>query len=309
MSSVSPRSKCFLSLCLSLAALLAIPSPAQAIATATSPALPANHISPVMGFNFVLDYTAQHNSATGWATIVTPGLSYRFNRHLSINASVPWYTSVRAFIPRRVAGVLTYPLETAHNLLGDTTVSGQLEAPRNNFTYELTTTVGLNTGNAQYGLSAKTTTYNFTNHFDYSIGPFTPDIEVGIGNNSALATPAVRRIYTAVGPIANFQAGTAIDLPWRLSLDLEAYEELPIGNQNVYGTVTRKRKNGKTVTRQVLQGTGAAEDNGFTSEFDVPLGRYLMLNGSYDRSLIQGLDTASVGITWMLRAPKIPKIE
>ena len=215
----------------------------------------------------------------------------------------------QAFVPVRSGGVLTYPLESARNLLGDAAVSGQVEAAHNDFSYLLTTTVGFDTGNALYGLSAKTTTYNFTNHFDYSLGPFTPDVELGVGDNSALATPAVRRIYTAVGPLANFQAGTAIDLPGRLSLDLEAYEELPIGNQNVYGTVTRKNKKGKTVTKQVLEGTGAAEDNGLTAEFDVPLGRFLTVNGSYARSLIQGLDTASFGITWMARAPKIPKID
>ena len=283
---------------------------AQAVATAGyTPATPDLHVSPVMGPNFSLNYVAQHNSVTGWAQIVTPDFSWRFNRLLSVDASVPWYTSVNAFIPTRVAGVLTYPLDSAHNLLGDTNLSAHLEAAHADLTYLLTTTVGFNTGNAQYGLSAKTTTYNFTNHLDYSIGPFTPDIELGFGDNSALATPAVRRIYTAVGPVANFQAGGNIDLPLNLSLDLEAYEELPIGNQNVYGTVTRKNKKGQTVTRQVLQGTGAAEDNGFTSELDLPLGHYLALNASYDRSLIQGLDTTSFGITWTARSPRIPKID
>jgi hypothetical protein len=300
-------------LALSLAALFATGSArAQAAATATAeytPVAPDLHVSPVMGFNFVLDYTAQHNSATGWAQIVTPDLLYRFNRHLSVTASVPWYPSIKAFIPTTKAEVTTYPLDSAHNLLGDATLAGQLEAEHNTFSYLFTTTVGFDTGNAQFGLSAKTTTYNFTNHLEYAIGPFTPDIELGYGDNSALATPALKRIYTAVGAIANFQAGTDIDLPFNLSLDLEAYEELPIGNQNVYGTVTRKNKKGKTVTKQVLEGTGAAEDNGFTSELDIPLGHYLTLNGSYDRSLIQGLDTAAVGLTWMARAPKIPKID
>ena len=74
------------------------PVAAQAVATASTgytPATPDLHISPVMGPNFTLDYTAQHNSATGWANIVTPDLSWRFNRYLSVNASVPWYASVK----------------------------------------------------------------------------------------------------------------------------------------------------------------------------------------------------------------------
>jgi len=299
--------------CISLALVVAARGvSAQAIAAGTasaSPAMPSLHISPVMGFNFSIDYTAQHNSATGWANIVTPELSYRWNRYLSADTSVPWFATLKAFVPVKTGTTTTDELESGNSLLGDTDVSGHLELAHKDLTYLLTTSVGFSTGNTRYGLSANTTTYNITNHFDYSVGPFTPDIEIGEGDNSTLANQTVRRIYTAVGPLANFQVGSAIDLPWNMSLDLEAYEELPIGNQNVYGTVTTKSKKGKTVTKQVLQGTGEAEDNGFTSELDVPLGHYVMLNGSYARSLIQGLDTASIGMTWTLRAPKIPKID
>ncbi len=298
------------SLTLAIMASIPVHGTAQAVATAGySPAVTDLHVSPVMGPNFSIDYTAQHNSATGWSNVITPDLSWRFNRHLSVNASVPWYASVNAFIPTRVGATVTYPLDSARHLLGDTNLAGHLEAAHSDLTYLLSSTVGFATGNARYGLSANTTTYNFTNHFDYSLGPFTPDIEFGFGNSSSLANQTVRRIYTAVGPLANFQAGSSIDLPFNLSLDLEAYEELPVGNQNVYGTVTRKNKKGKTVTKQVLEGTGVAEDNGFTSELDIPLGRFFVLNGSYDRSLIQGLDTAGIGITWTARAPKIPKLD
>jgi hypothetical protein len=240
---------------------------------------------------------------------VTSDLSYRLNRHLSADVSVPWFATLKAFVPVKSGATTTTALESGRSLLGDTNVSGHLELAHKNLSYMLTTSVGFDTGNTRYGLSANTTTYDITNHFDYSIGPFTPDIEFGEGDSSTLANQTVRRIYTAVGPLANFQAGTSIDLPLNMSLDLQAYEELPIGNQNVYGTVTRKSKKGKTVTKRVLEGTGEAEDNGFTGELDVPLGHYIMLNGSYARSLIQGLDTASFGMTWTMRAPKIPKID
>lgn len=270
--------------------------------------LPAIHITPVMGFNLSLDYTAQHNSATGWANIVTPDLSFRFNRHISVDASVPWYATLNANVPVTQAGVTAYPLKSATNLLGDAELGGHLLFQPRKLTYLLNTTVGLNTGNVRYGLSANSTTYNFTNHLDYELGPFTPDIEVGYGDSSALANPRVHKSYVAVGSIANFQVGTWIDLPFNLGLDLEAYEDLPVGNQNVYGTITRKNKKGKLVTRQVLQGAGAAEDNGFNTELDIPVGHHVLLNGTYERSLIQGLDTASAGVTFTLRAPKIPVI-
>jgi hypothetical protein len=266
------------------------------------------HISPVIGFNFSLEYSAQHNSSTGWANIVTPDLSYRFNRHLSVDASIPWYPTLNANIKATKAGVTTYPLESGRNLLGDANLGGHLQFEPGKSMYLLNTTVGLDTGNDRFGLSADATTYNFTNHFERELGPFTPDIEVGFGNSSALANQGVRKSYVAVGSIANFQVGTSIDLPFNFGLDLEAYEDLPVGNQNVYGTITRKNKKGKTVSKQVLEGTGVAEDNGFNSELDLPVGHHVIVNGTYERSLIQGLDTVSVGVTLTLRAPKIPTL-
>ncbi len=263
------------------------------------------HVSPVMGWNFSLDSTGQHNSATGWAEIITPDVSFRFNRHFSLSSSVPWYASVNAFVSVKAKGVTTYPLQSGKNLLGDANVAGHFEASHKDLSDLLIATVGFNTGNYRFGLSSNTTTYNVTNHLEYQAGVFTPDIEFGEGDSTTLANQNVRRIYSAVGPLANFQAGTWIDLPHNLGLDIEAFEELPIGNQNVYGTVTRKGKKGKTTTKQVLEGTGAAEDNGVTAEFDVPIGKHLRLVGSYDRSFVQGLDTASAGMTWTMRAPKL----
>lgn len=307
----TPLASIFLFSCLGfLTSLYAVPAcRAQATPVVESESVhPDIHISPVIGFNFSLDYTGQHNSATGWATIVTPTLSYRFNRHLSVDASVPWYATLNANVATTKAGVTTYPLKSGTNLLGDTDIVGHLEFVPRKLVYQLNTTVGLDTGNYRYGLSANTTTYNITNHADYELGPFTPDLEFGFGNSSALANTHVRKAYTAVGPLANFQAGTWIELPFNMGLDLEAYEDLPVGNQNVYGTITKKNKKGKTVTKSILEGTGVAEDNGFNTELDLPLGHHFLLNGTYERSLVQGLDTVSAGITWTLRAPKIPTL-
>lgn len=266
------------------------------------------HVTPVMGMNFAVDYAAQHNSATGWANIVSPDLSYRFSRHFSIDASVPWYPTVNANVATTKAGVTTYPLKSGRDLLGDASLAAPVEFQPHKFTYLLTPTVSFPTGSYHYGLSANTVTYNVTAHAERSFRVFTPDVEAGFGDSSALANPSVRKAYTAVGSIANFQLGTVIDLPFNLGLDLEAYEDLPVGAQNVYGTITKKHKHGKTVTTQVLDGTGVAEDNGFNTELDLPIGHHVMLVGSYERSLIQGLDTVSVGVLFTLRSPKIPVI-
>lgn len=262
-------------------------------------------VSPVKGFNFAMSYNAQHNSATGWANVVGPTLSYRINRNFALAASTLWYPSLNAYVLKGTGTSATYTLKPVRNVLGDTSVNGSYQLALGDLSYIVTATGGFPTGNAIYGLSANTMTYNVTHHFDYSLGPFNPDVEMGIGDSSSLANRTVRKAYTASGTIANFQAGTSIDLPWHMSLDLEAYENLPIGDQNVYGTVTTKNKKGVTVTKQVLQGKGLVEDNGFNTEFDVPLGPRLTLQGMYERSLRQGLDSAAFGLTWTLRAPTV----
>jgi len=304
------RGKIVLCLCLlAVASACAAQSPGASPGTGGAPAAPvqagglAETVPQVNGFNFTLDSTSQHSSVTGWSNVWTPELSFRFNSHFSVAAGIPWFLSDKAFVPVTVKGVTTTPLQQANSVIGDLTAAGTYELVNGDFGYNAVVTVGFATGNSLYGLSANTTTYNITNHFEYSIGPFTPDIELGVGNSSNLVNQDIKKAYTAVGSLANFQAGTWIDLPWKLGLDLEAYEALPIGNQNIYGTVTKKTK-GKTTKTTVLESTGVAEDNGFTTELEVPIVPHLVLSGEYDRSLRQHDDIASISITYVFRAAK-----
>ncbi len=79
-------------------------------------------------------------------------------------------------------------------------------------------------------------------------------------------------------------------------LDMEAYEALPIGDQRIYGTITRRKK-----TFQVLEGTGVAEDNGFNVSLLVPLLRHVSLLGFYTRSLRQHEDAVGFSFTYVMR--------
>jgi hypothetical protein len=270
--------------------------------------LPDIHITPVMGLNISVDYEAQYNSATQWANIISPDISFRFNRRLSVDASVPWYATVNANIRTTRAGVTSYPLKPGRDLLGDASAAAHLEFQPHKSLYLLTPTVAFPTGNSRYGLSADATTYNITGHAEHEIGVFTPELEAGFGNSSSLANQTVHKAYTAVGSMANFELGTSIDLPLNLDVVVEAYEDLPVGAQNVYGTITKRHGHGKGVTTQVLQGAGVAEDNGFNAEVDLPVGHHILIDSSYEHSLIQGVDIASVGVIFTLRSPKIPVI-
>jgi hypothetical protein len=260
--------------------------------------------APLARLNFSANGTSQHDSTTGWANIVTSDLSFRFNRYFSVDANVPWYLTLQAYVPTTVNGVTTYSLKQIHDVMGDATSSGRFEASSEDFGYKSAITVGYATGNSQYGIGAKSTTYNFNNHLEYSVGPFTPDVEIGVGNSSALTNHFVRKAYTAVGELANFQAGTSIDLTKKVSLDVEAYESMPVSIQSVFGTIERAGKNGRARGKQVLQGTGTAEDNGFSAELSIPLTSNLALSGQYNRSLRQASDIAGVSITWTLHAPE-----
>lgn len=259
---------------------------------------------PVKGFNFTYTSLTAHSSLTGWSEVWTPDLSFRFGKHYAFEVNVPWYLSIKNFVAVTTKGATTYPIRQTSNVMGDTTIAAHLDFPRGKFAENFVASGSFPTGNVQFGLSSRTETYNLTNHMEYAIGRFTPDIEIGEGDASSLAQRDVKTSFITVGPLMNFQAGSYIDL-WRgAGFDLEAYENLPMGNQKVYGTVIVTGKNGKKTTKQVLEGTGVAEDNGFNSALYLPCGPHFTLVGNYDRSLIQHIDTASMGFVWTLRVPK-----
>ncbi|MDE3187720.1 MAG: hypothetical protein KGM96_09385 [Acidobacteriota bacterium] len=268
----------------------------------------AGHVVPAQavltGPNLSVSYAAQHDSTTGWANVLTPDFSYRFGRHASVDVNVPWYLTLQAYETTTVRGTTTTTLTQANNVLGDTTAALHFQASGGNLSYIATLAGGLPTGDKSLGVSTGSATYNFTQHVDYSIGPFTPDVEFGVGDSTILASHFLRKSYAAVGALANFQVGTSVDLPGKLSLDAEAYEAMPLAAQTVFGTIMGRGGSGKARSKQVLQGAGVAEDNGFTVELDVPLTARLNLAGTYGHSLIQQADIAGVSLTWTLRSAR-----
>ncbi len=80
-----------------------------------------------------------------------------------------------------------------------------------------------------------------------------------------------------------------------MSFETDAYEQLPIGDQKIYGP----SRNGKAT---VVTGHNVTEDNGFTNSLDVPLNRHFTLSGYYSRSLRLHTDTTAVGLSYVLRS-------
>jgi hypothetical protein len=288
----------------------AVPTPGtpSAAVTAATPAMPGTTETPFSGLNLSLNENLEHDSSTGWSDSLTPDVSLRLGKHFSFDANVPWFLSLAAYVPTTVNGVTTTTLGQIHNVIGDASATAHFGASQNDFNYSAGAVVGFSTGDKSLGIGAGSTTYHFGNHAEYSIGPFTPDIEAGIGNSSAFANPTVHKSYTAVGGMANFQAGSSIDLPMKLSLDLEGYESMPVQLQSIFGTIRRRGNHNHAGGKKTVQGaTGSGEDNGITADLGFPLTRKVTFSASYDRSFIQADDIVGFSLNWTLRTPK--KIE
>ncbi len=255
------------------------------------------------GYNVSLNTTSQHDSSNGWSSLLTPDFAYRFNRHFSVDADIPIYIYIVPYVQTGTAAKPAYKYEEKNHAPGDAEINGRFETHHESLDYLLTATMGLPTGNRNYGLGAGQVTYSVNNHIEHSFDIFTPDIEVGVSDSSSLVS-SVAKPYVAVGTLGNFQAGTVVDLPLHASFDAEAYEELPLTKTIIYSTTGKGKKKVTTATNE-----GAAEDNGFTTELDVPLNRHTVLTGFYNRSLRNKIDTAGFGITFLLKPAPVQRTE
>jgi hypothetical protein len=276
---------------------------AQAIPTASSDATstitngagPAGIIPATHGFNASLGTTAQHDSSNGWSSLLTPGIAYRFSRFFSLNASVPIYSSINVETNTGAKANPVYTSTTKHGALGDAALSALIQTHPNPFDYSAAFSIGLPSGNSAYGLGAGQTTYDLNNHIEKSFGIFTPNIEAGIANSNSLITTRVHKSYTTVGTLAHFQVGTSVDLPFNMSFEADAYEQLPLVASTIYSTTARGRKKATTATTG-----GSAEDNGLITSLDIPLNGHVTLSSFYNRSIRSRDDIAGFSLTFLL---------
>ncbi len=306
MTFVAPRTGLFF-----LALIGCLASPLASIHAQATPAIDkadedldsgANgDIPAVKGFNASLNTSSQHDSSNGWSSVFTPGIAYRFTRHFSVDASTPIYIYLVDYTQKGTAAKPVYVYQTEHHAPGDTSLTGHFETHHELLDYAFSATLGLPSGNKDYGLGAGQVTYSLNNHIEHGFDFFTPDIELGFGDSSSLATSAVRKSYVAVGKIAYFQAGLGFDLPHHINFDAEAYEELPVASTTIYSTTGKGKKKVTTATNE-----GAAEDNGFNTSLDIPLSRHTVLTGFYNRSLRNKIDTAGFSFTFLLRPAPLP---
>jgi hypothetical protein len=267
----------------------------------TNDAGPSGIIPFTRGFNASLGASSQYDSGNGWSTILTPGVAFRFNPLLSLNASIPIYASINVETNTGTKNKPVYSSATEHGTPGDASLAASLAAHPFLLDYNAAFTLGLPSGNTAYGIGAGKTTYDINNHFEKSFGIFSPDIEFGIGTSSSLILPRVRKSYTSVGALAHFQAGTSIDLPFNLSFEADAYEQLPLNSSTIYAAASSGKKKATASTT-----AGNAENNGFTAALDLPVTGRTTLSSFYDRSIRNDDNTAGFSITFLLKPPPNP---
>ena len=246
------------------------------------------------GWNAGITISGVHNSTTGWATLATPAIGYSFSDVFSIDATIPIYfyrlAESRSTHPKPNAELVNQRGE-----LGDVVLGFHAQFVPHSYQYQLTGLVTAPTGDEAYGLSTGRVTFDVSNLFERTYGRFTPDVEIGAGDSSTLVNRTVTKDYTSLGPLAHFQLGLGIELFRGISFESDAYEQLPIGDQKIYGP---SRHGNATV----VVGHSVTEDNGFTNALDVPIDSHFTLSGYYSRSLRLHYDIAAIGITCVIRA-------
>lgn len=255
--------------------------------------------------NAGMTLTSVHDSASGWYTLVTPSASYTFSRHYSLDLSFPIYlyrlaenetTDDNAGGPAPPSTTRLFPHKFDP---GDVFLSAHATYSFHHMTDTITPSMTLPSGDADDGLSTGRVTFDFDNHLEATV-PHSSSIFIlglGGGDSSSLVNRLVTQDYTSLGPLAHFQVGLRTPLPFGALFQSIAYEQLPLGDNKVYATLTRPG----FPNNVVVTGYSASEDNGFTNSLAIPLTSRLTLQGYYNRSLRLHLDTAGVGLSFVLR--------
>ncbi len=262
------------------------------------------------GFTFSSNFSGNHDSSSGWSSVIDSSVRYDFNKVFGVELGMPYYLAHNGYSSTVVARInTTPPLITTYNALGDLYLKLHFAAPETSFGYSATITGTAPTGDTSSGISTGRPTFDLNNHFEHSFAFLAPFAELGIGDSSALINHRVRRPYTTLGPVSHYKAGASFDFLKFFNFEGSAYEDLPIGDQKVYSHLFLPSKTGRLVrtingkTRRFARATvdtgqGILEDNGLSSTLSINVGSHIALTGSYERSLRQSMDTVAFGMSF-----------
>ena len=266
---------------------------------------------PDRGFSSYTNLSQSYDSSANWTSIIDSTVSYNFNRVFGISLGAPFYLAYNQPLftstTTPTGGTTTqFTPISGFNAMGDVRFGLRFATPTPIIKYVATVTGTAPTGDSSIGISTGRATADFNNHVEFDLGHFSPLLDLGITNTSALVS-AVKRPYTTLGMLSHYKAGLGLPLGKRLSFEFAGYENLPLGLQKLYSQEFNRGPgsissggNGKSapIYEQVAAaiGKGFTEDNGFTTGLNADLGRYMDMGFTYDRSARQKLDSISFSI-------------
>ncbi len=264
----------------------------------TPPAAKGSDVNPgaksvfLRGLNAGVNFSAVHDSSIGWYSAVTPSLSYTFSSRYSADASISLY-------PYRLSPDTAGTYLAAHEGdVGDTLLQAHAAFYPHRVQDIVTFATTLPTGNRDDALSIGHVTVDLSNHLQRYFGQTGALVDFGIGDSSGLFNRLIPGEDNALGPVAHAQVGFVQWMFGSNYVQTVAYEQLPIGDQKYYTTLTRPGFPDLTVPA----GRKVSEDNGFTTIVGIPLTDHISLLSYYNRSLRLHLDTVSTGFTYTFRA-------
>jgi hypothetical protein len=231
------------------------------------------------GFTWTETYEGSGNS-DGFITDLNSTAGYSFGKHFALDMGVPYF-----FISPATSKTGT----TSAYGMGNPYVGLKYSSkgPALEFSTSLNSAAPI--ASTAKGLSTGHVTVDWSNHFAHGFDPFTPFLDLGLGN-SIPDTRFLHRPYISFGDVAHFEGGSELDLGDRLSVTASGYYILPWGPQQIF---VRGSKSSSGPTKG---GVSLTRDNGINLGVDYNLTRSIDLSGGYSRSVYSVLNTFSFGI-------------
>lgn len=231
------------------------------------------------GFTWTETYEGSGNS-DGFITDINSTVGYAFGKHFAVDMGVPYLyiePSTSKTGTNSTTGWGNPYLGLRYSTKGSaldfsTSLNGAIPAA--------STAKGLSTGHV---------TVDWSNHFAHGFDPFTPFIDLGLGN-SIPDTRFLHRPYISQGDVAHFEGGSEIDLGNKFSVTASGYYILPWGPQQIF------LRGSKSTSGPTKGGVSLTRDDGINLGFDYNLTRSLDLGAGYSRSVYSALNTFSFGI-------------
>lgn len=239
----------------------------------------------------------------GSVTALKPSLGYAINRHLELEAGLPFYWV-------SPSNNFTTNISGSRAGIGNAFVAFRLLLPNPTLNYQSTLTGTAPTGDVDSGFSTGRATFDWNNHFDHTISRITPFANIGVANTIS-DSPFFYRPFSSLGLVGHLDGGARYRLFGPLSVGASAYTILPSGQQKIYSKLLPRKSasmHGSLSQHSRVFETDSvtignadiARDKGYSAWFQVaPVSRF-GLGAGYSRSVDYGINSFFFGITYQL---------